>query len=71
VALPLDLLKRLAAFVMRTEGGGEGELLLHCPQGGESWEGKAEWRPADLHVLGGLVLSRGRVQVRVADAAHP
>jgi hypothetical protein len=30
-----------------------------------------DWRPADLHVLGGLVLSRGRVQVRVADAAHP
>ena len=46
-------------------------LQLHVPVESEPWEGKADWRITDLPILGGLLMGRGRFQVRVADAAHP
>jgi hypothetical protein len=48
VALGEDLLKRVAAFVMKTENGAEGVLQLHQAQTAEPWEGKADWKVNEL-----------------------
>ena len=50
----------------------EASLRLHNEQGGQArWSRKVDWKVKDLPTLRHLILSRGKVQVKIADYTHP
>ena len=56
---------------MKNELISETEFGLHQSRSKEQWEGKVDWKIVDLESFRSMLIKRGKLEVKIADIAHP